>query len=228
MSAGITKTFIKKVKKEAKSIKIDLDISHSKALEVASNRAGFPTYHALLKRYQNQDKVVFDFIQDVREVLERFIKSDYGVSIIDRHSDMLQRHLHSENTHELVLSKILDIYDNGVKGCENLNGDWTIVNWLIDKETIKKYGYRYIRMETNHHKVKGALLVSLGHFFRSAADCYESRRLTHPNFKTYLADWVRSVSIMDQKDQQLLLEMFPANKANKIAPGTSYWKSDSQ
>ena len=221
MSAGITQTFIKKVKREAKSIKIDRDISHSKALEIASNRAGFPTYHALLKRYQNQDKAVFDFIQDIREGLERFIKSDYGVSIIDNHSDMLHRHLHSENIHDRVLSKILNVYDNGVISCENLNGDWAIVNWAIDKETIKKNGHRYISMETNHHKVKGALLVSLGHFFRSAADCYESRRLIHPNFKTYLADWVRSVSIMGQKDQQLLLEMFPANKANKIASRTS-------
>ena len=226
MSKRITSTFYSNVKKSAKSLKKTLGIKHSEALELASKQAGYPTYHALKTAYKSQMQPEDEFIKNIRNGLINFVKGEYGCKVIEDNRTVISRH-HSgaEDIHSIVLEKLLEVFDYGIDDDgTNIDAGWSVVNWAICKETIKEIGHNYAGKANIEDQIKGALLVSLGHFFRSAADSYESRRLVHPPFVIYVADWVRSITVNEESIQRLLM-MYPKNEYNGIAKGTSYWKT---
>ena len=51
----ITQTFLSNIKKHAKTLKIEKNISHVAALELSVQKAGFPSYHALLTRHKKEN-----------------------------------------------------------------------------------------------------------------------------------------------------------------------------
>jgi len=226
MSEQITSTFYSNVKKSAKKLKKTLSIPHSKALELASQQAGYPTFYALDKAYKNKKPTQADFIQDVRNILINFVGSEYGNEVIEEYRSMVSGyHQGDEDIHSIVQSKLLDIFDHGVDDDgTNINAGWSVVNWCLCKETIKEIGYHYIKKDSIEDKIKGNLLVSMGHFFRSTADSYQSRRLVHPNFTIYVADWVRSIGAGNEC-QSMMLKIYSENENNGLAKGTTYWKN---
>ncbi|WP_032096123.1 MULTISPECIES: hypothetical protein [unclassified Alteromonas] len=227
MAKQITSTFYNNVKKSAKKLKKSLCISHSKALELASQQAGYPTFYSLDKAYKNKIPTQADFIQDVRRFLINFVGSEYGNKVIEKNRTMISGyHQGAEDIHSMVLSKLLDVFDHGVDDDgTNINAGWSVVNWCLCKETIKEIGYHYIQKESIEDKIKGNLLVSMGHFFRSTADSYQSRRLVHPNFIIYVADWIRSIGA-DDECQPVMLKMYSENENNGLAEGVTYWKAN--
>lgn len=226
MSEQITSTFFNNVKKSATKLKKTQKIKHTQALELASQEVGYPTFYALNKAYKNKVSIQTDFIQDVRNFLINFVSSEYGSEVIEKNRSMISDyHQGAEDIHSIVLSKLLDVFDHGVDDDgTNINAGWSVVNWCICKETIKDIGYHCIQQDSIEDKIKGNLLVSMGHFFRSTADSYQSRRLTHPNFIIYVADWVRSVGA-DKLCQSKMLKMYSENEYNGLVKGTTYWKT---
>ncbi|WP_025822451.1 hypothetical protein [Shewanella marina] len=227
MSKHITSTFFENVKKSAKKLKKNLNIPHSEALDLASQKAGYPTYHALITAYKKQIQTPTNLDSFIREALTEIIDSEYNRKEIDVEGHIISKnHNDAEDIHSLVRSKLLEIFDNGINHTGvNISADWSVCRYGIDKESLKDMGYELIEFGSIEERTVGALIVCLGHFYRSAADCYVSRRLIHPNFNTYLTDWIRSTAIIGSDSSQILLEMYPENKYNGLAKGTSYWKT---
>ncbi|MBE3794209.1 hypothetical protein HJ184_24475 [Vibrio parahaemolyticus] len=226
MSNDLTETFIKNVKKSAKKIKSDLNISHTEALEIVAKNHGYPSYHSLITRFNNQDTPAIKLIEVIRTSLIKIVSSEAGLAAIESSRSIVSRYHSESDLEQVTLSVLLDVFDSGVRhDGYNVDAEWSILAWSIDKEGIKELGYHYLKGDDMDSKVVGALFVALGHFYRSAVDSLVSRRLVHPNFETYLADWVRSVNIDTKEVTTVLLGLFPENSRNGITHGTSYWKN---
>tara|TARA_R110001583_G_scaffold68130_1_gene194171 strand:+ start:517 stop:1221 length:705 start_codon:yes stop_codon:yes gene_type:complete len=228
MSKLISPTFIKNVKKSAKSLKKELNIDHTKALELASKEAGFSSYHALQTTFENQKKPEIDFIQEVRQILISYMESDSGGTAIKANEYSLSQYHDTSDIVTIkskVLTKLLDAFDNGIEhNGKNISADYSLLTSGPYNESIKEAGYSLMKEDDIKQKVMGNILVSLGHYYRSVHDCFKSKRLIHPNFEVYLSDWIRSVRADGQHASEIMHKLYSSNKYNGLRSGTTYWK----
>ncbi|EGR0366519.1 hypothetical protein FHO46_17485 [Vibrio cholerae] len=226
MSNHLTATYIKNVKKLAKKIKSDLNVSHSEALEIVAKREGYPSYHSLISRFNNQNTLAIKLIKLTRKSLIEVVSSEAGLDVIENSRSIVGRYHRDSDLVKVTLSVLLDVFDKGVKhDGVNIDAERSILAWSIDKEAIKELGYQHLKSDDLDSKVVGVLFVALGHFYRSAVSSMVSQPIVHPNFETYLADWVRSVGLGNKEVITTLLGYFPGNPRNGIPTGTSYWRA---
>ncbi|MEZ9012784.1 hypothetical protein AB6D76_10995 [Vibrio splendidus] len=224
MSKLITSSFISNVKKSAKQLKKELGISHSEALEVTSKKAGFASYYALQNSHANQSKLSVSPKKFARQFLISFIESDAGIAGIEHSRSTIERHHPNQDLKPIVLSTLLDVFDFGLNHDDiNINAKWSILKWALDTERMKEIGQQALEDDKEGFQIKGALLIALGHFYRSTGYCLSDHRLIHANFETYVSDWVRSVSVYNTTATTALSRAFPKNKTSGISPGSSVW-----
>jgi hypothetical protein len=229
MTKSISPTFIKNVKKSAKKLKKELNINHSEALELVSKDAGFSSFHALQKTFNNQIRTEINHVHEVRKFLIKIVEGDHGTSVIKYYKSTLSKYHDTADIKPKILTKILDVFDNGVNhDGQNARADLALLAHGFDNETIKEAGHRILKEDDVERKIKGNLLVALGHFFRSVHDCFQSQRFVHPSFEVYLADWVRSLRMNEEKVNKIMRELYVANDYVGFKNGSTYWKPLSQ
>ena len=228
MSNTISQTFINNVKKSAKEIKKTNKVNHSTALELASKKAGYSSYHALDQTFKNQKTPQINYINEVREVIELIIDSDHCTKVIKDYEFAISKYHDTKNINDIkakILKKVLDAFDNGINhDGQNPNADYQLLTSGFYNESIKELGYSIIREDGIERKIKGNLIVALGHFFRSIHDCFQSQRFIHPNFETYLADWIRSLTITEGSVSKKIKDMYAPNEYVGFQNGSTYWK----
>jgi len=225
MSNTISQTFINNVKKSAKEIKKTNKVNHTTALELASKEAGYSSYHALDQTFKNQNKSQINYIQEVREVIKLIIDSEHGTKVIKHNEFTLSKYHDIKNIKPKILEKVLGAFDNGINHDGiNPNADLQLLTSGFYNESIKELGYSMIREDSIERKIKGNLLVAVGHFVRSVHDCFQYRIFIHPNFDIYLSDWVRSVGFIEEEVTKTIKEFCAPNEYIGFKNGSTYWK----
>jgi hypothetical protein len=228
MSNNVSPTFINNVKNSAKKIKKEKNINHSTALDLASNQVGYPSYHALNQTFKNQKRPQINYIQEVREVIELIIDSDHCTKVIKDNEFTLSKYHDTKSINDIkakILKKVLDAFDNGINhDGQNPEADYQLLTSGFYNESIKELGHSMAKEDAIGRKVKGNLLVAVGHFFRSVHDCFQSQRFIHPSFNVYLSDWVRSVAFREEKVTKAIKEFSTSNEYVGLKNGSTYWK----
>lgn len=224
MSNHLTSTFISNIKKSAKTLKKELGISHSKSLELAAKDAGYDSYHALQARFKNQSKSPANYTDFARQFLIQFVKSEVGIAGIEQGRSIVERYHSQDDLQSIVLSTLIDVFDHGLNHDGNdIDAEWSILNWALDKEYIKEMGWEALRSNDQELQLKGTLLIALGHFYRSTVYCLSDRRLIHANFEDYVSDWVRSVGVDNATITEKLSSFYPKSNVSGLSNGSSVW-----
>ena len=230
MSNTISQTFINNVKKSAKKIKKTNKVNHSIALELASKKVGYPSYHALNQTFKNQNKPQIDYIQRVRGYIEAIINGEYGTKIIKDNEFSLSQYHDINGIKPKILEKTLDAFDNGINhdginhDGKNPNADFQLLTSGFYNEDIKNLGHSMKIKDAIEEKIQGRLFVAAGHFFRSVHDCFQHQRFIHPSFDVYLSDWVRSLDSREEEVTKKIKELCVPNEYVGFNNGSTYWK----
>ena len=126
----ITQTFLSNIKKHAKTLRVKNHVKHAAALDLASQKFGFPSYHALLICYKKQSNHEAD--------IENANKGSDGVNITYAKAQGNKGKQLNPNQH----SSLLIVFDDDLSICvgyeEDLNGKNTFINKVFQTEYIDK------------------------------------------------------------------------------------------
>jgi len=158
----ITQTFLSKIKKNAKTLKLENNISHVAALELTAQKAGFPSYHALLARYKKEN----NHASDIANANKNFD----GVNITYAKAQGNKGKQLNPNQH----SSLLVVFDddlnisNGYE--EDTNGKITLIDKsfqteYLDKGFAKEVGARDISPQELKARCLQAPGGELGKYF---------------------------------------------------------------
>lgn len=205
----ITKTKFANLKKAAKLIKKELNIKHMESLDIAAKREGYDSYRDFEKSYSKNHK---------QTEKDKMSINDFAKHMLSNICDMPELFCTGskflEADKEEIKNQFLRAFEEGVIEKPALrNRNLHRFAFGMDKEHVKKEGYKGLNSEDMNSRISGALLVAMGHFFRSVHYCFTDNRNVHVNFATYMADWLDALSLVkpDSDLYSILRKNFPEN-----------------
>jgi hypothetical protein len=217
----LTKTALLNIKKEAKKIKKNSTIKHTKALEIASKLAGFSSYWEAEKCFSESPKNSQPTPDEKTSTLTG------ALDLLDQILNHPVPHPHRNKLKTENIKAIhSDIFNNGIHELTTQFDDlFFTLGYSFDKEAFKTKGYQLLANDSDNEKRTGLFLLALCHFFRSAQSCLSDQRNSHPNFDDYFTDWLRSFGFQENAIQivSVLCTIFPEREMPVMKNGSTTW-----